>query len=103
MSCGVVHRCSSNPALLWLWCRLEATALIQPLAWEPPYATGTALKSQKPKAKKKKKKKIQLYKVNTFSRSGVQHRAHTQQYCFVYLNICEESGYVKSSYCVSVD
>ena len=25
-------------ALLWLWCRPAATALIGPLAWEPPYA-----------------------------------------------------------------
>ena len=25
----------------------EATALIQPLAWEPPYAVGTVLKRQK--------------------------------------------------------
>ena len=33
--------------LLWLWCRLAATALIQPLAWEPPCATGGALKRQK--------------------------------------------------------
>ena len=24
-------------ALLWLWCRLVATALIGALAWEPPY------------------------------------------------------------------
>ena len=35
------------PALLWLQCRLAATALIQPLTWEPPYAVGTALKRQK--------------------------------------------------------
>ena len=27
-------------ALLWLWCRLAAIALIRPLAWEPPYAAG---------------------------------------------------------------
>ena len=33
--------------LLWLWCRLVATALIRPLAWEPPYAAGAALKRQK--------------------------------------------------------
>ena len=26
----------------WLWGRLAATAPIQPLAWEPPYATGVA-------------------------------------------------------------
>ena len=33
-------------ALLWLWCRPAATAPIRPLAWEPPYATGAALKRQ---------------------------------------------------------
>ena len=52
MSCGIVHRHGSDPALLWLWYRPEAVAPIQPLAWEPPCATGVALKS---KAKKKKK------------------------------------------------
>ena len=39
-------------ALLWLWCRPEATALIQPLAWELLYASGTTLKRQKEKKKK---------------------------------------------------
>ena len=46
MSCGIGHRCSSDAELLWLWCRLTATALIQHLAWEPPYAAGVALKGQ---------------------------------------------------------
>ena len=46
MGCGVAHRCSWNPALLWLWCRLAAIALFQPVASEPPYATGAALKRQ---------------------------------------------------------
>jgi len=36
-----------DPVLLWLWCRLAAVAPIQPLAWEPPYAVGVALKSKK--------------------------------------------------------
>ena len=35
-----------DPALLWLWCWLAAVAPIQPLAWEPPYATCAALKSK---------------------------------------------------------
>ena len=39
--------CGSDPALLWLWRRPVATALIRPLAWEPPYATGLALKGEK--------------------------------------------------------
>ena len=33
-----------DPVLLWRWCRPVATALIQPLAWEFPYAVGAALK-----------------------------------------------------------
>ena len=40
-------------ALLWLWCRPAAVAPIGPLAWEPPYAMGATLKSQKKKKKKK--------------------------------------------------
>ena len=47
VSCGVGCRRSSDPELLWLWCRLEATAPIGPLAWEPPYAVDSGLKRQK--------------------------------------------------------
>ena len=49
MSCGVDHRCSLDPRLLWLCCRLAAVAPIRPLAWEPPYAAGAALKKRKKK------------------------------------------------------
>ena len=65
MSCGV--GCSHRSDLVWLrlWHRLTATAPIQPLAWEPPYAAGaaqeiattTTTKRQKTKRQKKKKKK----------------------------------------------
>ena len=47
MSCGVRCRHGSDLALLCLWHRPAATALILPLAWEFPYATGAALKRQK--------------------------------------------------------
>ena len=40
--------------LLWLWCRAQATAPIRPLAWEPPYAAGAALKASKQTNKKQK-------------------------------------------------
>ena len=30
-----------------LWCRPAVTALIRPLAWEPPYAEGVALEKAK--------------------------------------------------------
>ena len=46
VSGGVGHRRSLDLGWLWLWCRLVAIALIGPLAWEPPYATGAALKRQ---------------------------------------------------------
>ena len=36
-----------DPGLLWLWCRPAAAALIRPLAWGLPYATGAALKEEK--------------------------------------------------------
>ena len=65
-------QCVKDPAFLWLWCRPVATAPIQYLAWELPYATGMALKRQKIKKisiflnSKKKKKKIRRvhYKQN---------------------------------------
>ena len=32
-----------DPVLPWFWGRLADAALIQPLAWELPYATGAAV------------------------------------------------------------
>ena len=60
MNCGVGCRCTSDLALLWLWrcCRPAATALIRPLAWEPPHATGLALEKAKRPKKKKKEREI---------------------------------------------
>ena len=51
--CGVSHRCSLNLALLWLWRRPAAVALMRPLAWETLYAVDAALKRKKKKKKKK--------------------------------------------------
>ena len=39
----VGYRHGSYLTLLWLWCRLVATAPIRPLAREPPHAMGMAL------------------------------------------------------------
>ena len=55
--------------LLWLWCRPSATALIRPLAWEPPYATSGALKSKK---KKKKKKEILSESPNSLIKTKIE-------------------------------
>ena len=70
MSCGAGLRRSSDPALLWLWCRPAARALIRPLAWEPPYAEGTALKKKKKRNKETKKKGRATAKRGLSSRSG---------------------------------
>ena len=52
MSCGVGRRRDLDLVLLWLWGRLVAIAPIRPLAWEPAYAAGEALKGQKTKTRK---------------------------------------------------
>ena len=63
MGCGVGLRRGSDPKLLWLWYRPAATALIRPLAWELPYATGATLeKAGKTKKRKKEKKLYALMK-----------------------------------------
>ena len=53
VSYGIGHRHSLDMVLLWLWpwCRPVAVAPIQPVAWEPPYATNAALKEKKKKSK----------------------------------------------------
>ena len=54
MSCGVGHRRGLDLALLWLWrTPAAATALSRPLAWEPPYAAGVALKRQQQQQQQK--------------------------------------------------
>ena len=46
-----------DPALLWLWRRPVAIALIRPLAWETPYAAGEAQEMAKRQKRKKEKKR----------------------------------------------
>ena len=48
---GVGHRHGSDPTLPWLWHRLAAVAPTGPLAWEPLYDAGAALKKTKDKKK----------------------------------------------------
>ena len=48
MSCGLGCRHGSDLPSLWQWHRPEAAAQLGPLAWEPPYAAGAALKKRPP-------------------------------------------------------
>ena len=52
---GINSIYGSNPMLLWLWSRPAAAALIRPLPWEPPYATGSALKTKRKERKRERK------------------------------------------------
>ena len=56
MSCGVGQKRGLDLALLCLWCRPAAMALIRPLAREPPCAADVALKRQKIEKKKKRRR-----------------------------------------------
>ena len=65
-------------ALLWLLRRPATIALNRPLAWEPPYAVGAALK-------KTKKKKIQLNIIQPWERMKscpLQHHRWSQRTYF---------------------
>ena len=53
--------------LLWLWCRLAATAPIGPLAWEPLYA----LKRQKNKNKKREKEWEKIFVMHVSYKEAV--------------------------------
>ena len=53
-ACCVGRRFGLDLALLWLWCRSAAAALIWPLAWDLPYAAGSTLKRKENKNPKNK-------------------------------------------------
>ena len=80
MSCGVGHRRGLDLALLWLWCKQAAIALIRPLAWELPYSTSVALK------KERKKEKHHLYNTH-FVNGRLEFKKHNKL-----VNIKEEAG-----------
>ena len=50
-----LNQWAKDLVLLWPWHRPAAVALIQPLAWDLPYAVGAALKK-----KKRRKRNVQL-------------------------------------------
>ena len=79
MNCGIGHRRSSDPMLLWLQCRLAATAPIGPLAWELPYAVGADLKKVKKKKKEGRKKEIAIKTIRRKSISkSIEARRHQE-------------------------
>ena len=71
MSCGVGCRYGLDPELLRLCCRPAAIVLIGPLAWEPPYASDSALKRKK--KQKPTNTYYDLYMPSTKDRAGDWH------------------------------
>ena len=64
---------------VWLWHRSAATALIRPLAWEPPYAASADLKGQKTKNPIKKWAENLNRHFSKEDKEMVKH-THTQRY-----------------------
>ena len=91
MSCGVGRILGLDPALLWLWHRLVATAPIRPLAWEPPCAEGSGPRKDKKEKTNKQTKKPQYetlygrirfqdcYHVGRHEQEG-KHRSSSEQW-----------------------
>ena len=95
VSCSVGHRRGSDPALLWLWHRVAAAALIRPLAWEVPYATRPALKSKK-KRKKQTNKQTKNQPTNQPTKKPIPGR-HLYDEVELYLEICNVLSKVRVS------
>ena len=67
---GIHEDTGLNPGLIqwvkdlasqWLWRRPAAIAPIRPLAWEPPYAAGEALKQKRKKRLKQTNKQTKKH------------------------------------------
>ena len=86
MSCGVDGTCGPDLAWLWLW--PAATALIQPLAREPPRATGMALKRHTHKKVRKAISQDSFFS-HPFLFSFFFFASVKQDLLFVYLIKCE--------------
>ena len=77
MSCGVGCRHGSDPVLPWL--QLVALAPNGPLAWEPPYAAGVALKDKKTIKEKRKENIGRMLNNKSIIKTSHRHLYYFQQ------------------------
>ena len=75
----LVDLCGSDLALLWLWPRPAATALIGPLAWEPAYVLSVALKKKKSKNKTNKQEQARLLSERNENNGGLLARKEQER------------------------
>ena len=80
-----------DPAWLRLWCRPAAAAPIPPLAWEPPYATGAALKS-------KINTHIQTLSYNSSIYCGTRHVSNESKHLLFFLSHEKTKGELRLIY-----
>ena len=67
--------------LLWVCYRPAARALIPPLAWEPPYAVGVALKRKKKKDLMTLLHVVKLFLLSVFSKlQSSEYHGHNFAY-----------------------
>ena len=64
VSCGIDDRCGSDPALLWLWRGPAVAALIRPLVWVLPNASGVGLKNNNNKLRMYKRSSLKYYYIS---------------------------------------
>ena len=93
MSCGVDRRHGLDPT--WLWWRLATTALIRPLAWEPPCTASMALKKKKKKKKcaQQPKRNVILKNLTIFFSNPVATKIHTVVPACMYCELTCEMGF----------
>ena len=95
MTCGVGRRRSSDLAWLWLWlwCMLAAIALIQPLAWEPPYASRGSPEKTKNKTKMRERDSHWFRPVECSGTTGRRESMIGSQYGYIIVSQ-EDSGLI---------
>ena len=87
-------------ALLWLWCRPVATALIQHLAWEPPCAMGAAKKNHKKSKNENKDKERNLKAAGEIQRVNNKENPNKAISRFLYKQVTGQkrgARYIQSS------
>ena len=92
MSCGVGRRRGLDPALLWLWCRLAATAPIRPLAWELLCAVGVALEETRRGKKKKQNRKKKNEYCLLWRHTSLCQCSHKTQFLIHFYKVYEDKG-----------
>ena len=75
-SCRIGRRCSSDLALLRLWSRPAAAALIQPLAWDLSYPRGAVTKRKTSRGFLSLEAKVPESARGSLGFAGTHHPAH---------------------------